>query len=249
MSAFGPSRRFWRAVAVAPHGDGFGVLLDGRPLHTPARSVLVLPRRTVAEAVAQEWSAQGDTVDPETLPLTRLANTAQDRVARAAEPVIDEVAGYGGTDLLCYRAPHPAALAARQAGAWDGPLAWVRARHGAALVCVAGLMHVAQPPESLSRLRAAVAAHAALQGPLGLVALAELVALSGSLVLGLAVAEGALQPDAAWAASRVDETFQIEQWGEDAEARAAALRREAAFGRAAWLCAALRDAPSISDHP
>jgi chaperone required for assembly of F1-ATPase len=249
MSALGPGRRVWSAVTVEPRGSGFSVLLDGRPVFTPARAILLLPRRAIAEAVATEWSAQGETVNPDTLPLTRLANTAQDRVAGSEAAVIGEIVGYGATDLLCYRAPHPASLAARQADAWDAPLAWARSRYGAALVCAVGLMHVTQPPESLSRLRQAVEACAAEQGPLGLVALAELVALSGSLVLGLAVAEGAAGAGDAWAASRIDETFQAEQWGEDAEAAALAGRREAAFQRAAWLSATLRDDQTVSARP
>lgn len=240
MSGLIPARRVWSTVTVEPRPGGHAVLLDGRPLHTPARAVLVLPVRSLAEAIAAEWDAQGDSIDPETLPLTRLANTAADRVAPAAAAVIEDVAAYGEADLLCYRAPHPQALAARQAAAWDGPLGWARERYGAALVCASGVMHVAQPPESLSRLRAAVEALVAAQGPLGLVALSELVTLSGSLVLGLGTAEGALEAAEAWAASRIDETWQAEQWGEDAEAAQATARREAAFRRAAWLSEALR---------
>lgn len=235
-----PTRRVWTAVTVEPRPGGHAVLLDGRPLHSPARRLLLLPVRAVAEAVAAEWDAQGDRVDPGTLPLTRLANTAADRVAQQGDALADDLAAYGGSDLLCYRAPHPQALAERQAAAWDGPLAWVRERHAAPLVCASGVMHVEQPPESLVRLRAAVGAVAAGQGALGLVALSELVTLTGSLVLGLATAEGALDPAAAWAASRIDERWQAEQWGEDAEAAQAEAQREEAFLRAAWLSAALR---------
>ena len=246
MSIGGPTRRVWTTVTAEPRDGGFAVLLDGRPLHTPGRTVLNLPCRAVAEAVAAEWAAQGETVDPESLPLTRLANTALDRVAGAEAAVLDDIAGYGSTDLLCYRAPHPEALVQRQAEAWDVWLDWARARHGASLVCAAGVMHVVQPPDSLARLRAALDAQAAALGPLGVVALAELVSLSGSLVLGLAVAEGAISADSAWATSRVDELFQIEQWGEDAEAARATERRAAAFRRAAWLCAALKDDAAVS---
>ena len=248
MSFGGPARRVWTAVTTEPREAGFAVLLDGRPLHTPTRAELHLPCRAVAEAVAAEWASQGETVDPETLPLTRLANTAQDRVAGAEAAVLDEIAGYGASDLLCYRAPHPEALVRRQAEAWDVWLDWARARHGASLVCAAGVMHVVQPPDSVARLRDALEAQATALGPLGLVALAELVSLSGSLVLGLAVAEGVSTAETAWAASRVDELFQIEQWGEDAEAASATARREAAFRRAAWLCAALRGDAGLSDR-
>jgi chaperone required for assembly of F1-ATPase len=223
----------WRDVDVAPAEGGFAVRLDGKPARTPGRALLVAPGRALAEAVAAEWAAQGATVDPRAMPLTRALNSAIDRVAPAREAVIDEIAGYGASDLLCYRAPHPEALAARQAAAWDPPLAWARARLDAPLICAQGVMHVDQPAASLARLRAAVAA---LDG-VGLTALHDLVALSGSLVLGLMVDAGALDVAAAWEASRVDEIWQIEQWGEDAEAADAATRRRAAFADAARLAA------------
>lgn len=231
MSFTGPARRVWSATRVVESEAGWGVSLDAAPLRTPARAPLCLPARALAEAVAAEWAAQGETVKPETLPLTRLVNTAIDRVAPARAAVVEEIAGYGETDLLCYRAPHPAALVARQAAAWDGPLDWARTQLGVRLVCASGVMHVRQPPESLAALRAVVAPREAF----ALTALAELVALSGSLVLGLAVADGAMVADEAWAASRVDEAWQIEQWGEDGEAAEAAALKRDAFLRAGWL--------------
>lgn len=250
MSFNGPARRVWTVVTVESRAGGHAVLLDNRPLHTPARAVLLLPRRALAEAVAAEWAGQGERVDPATLPLTRLANTATDQVSRNMPAVAEGIAAYGASDLLCYRAAHPQALAERQAATWDPPLAWLRARHGAPLVCAAGVMYVAQPPESLARIAAAVAAVGETLGPLGLVALSELVTLSGSAVLGLAVAEGSIEPGTAWAASRIDETWQAEQWGEDAEAAEQAAGREDAFLRAAWLIAVMRapDGP-LSDCP
>jgi chaperone required for assembly of F1-ATPase len=233
VSGWGRQRRFWRTVSVVEDAAGYAVALDARRCRTPAGAPLVAPSRAAAEAAAAEWAAQGERVDPRAMPVTRALATAIDRVAPAREAVVAEIAAYGGTDLLCYRAPRPAALAARQAAAWDPPLAWARARYGAALVVATGVVHVAQPAESLDRLRAAVAA----RGVFALTALAELVALGGSLVLGLAVAEGALAPDAAWVASRVDEDWQAEQWGEDAEAADAAARRRAAFADAAAFSA------------
>jgi chaperone required for assembly of F1-ATPase len=235
VTGWGRDRRFWRAVSVASAEGGFAVLLDDRRCRTPGGAALTAPTRAAAEAAAAEWAAQGERVDPRSMPFTRALATAVDRVAPAREAVIDEIAGYGASDLLCYRAPHPAALAARQAAAWDPPLAWARARYGAALTVVAGVAPVAQPRASLAALRAAVAARDAF----GLTALAELVALGGSLVLGLAVVEGALAPAAAWSASRVDEDWQVEQWGEDAEAADAAARRRAAFEAAAAFAASL----------
>lgn len=236
MSGWGPRKRFWREAAVDAAPDGWAVLLDGRPVSTPGRAPLRAPTRALAEAAAAEWAGQGDAVDPRTMPLTRALNSAIDRVAPQIEAVRAEIAGYAETDLLCYRAPHPEALAARQAAAWDPLLAWARRRHGAALVCAAGVMHVAQPPQAVAALAAAVAARDAWR----LTALADLVALSGSLVIGLMVEEGALDPAAGWAASRVDETWQIEQWGEDAEAAAAAEAKRADLLAAARLAALLR---------
>ncbi|TVQ57157.1 MAG: ATPase [Rhodobacteraceae bacterium] len=231
-----PQRRFWREATVGAIEGGWTVRLDGRPVSTPARALLRAPTRGLAEAVAAEWRAQGETVTPRSMPLTRALNSAIDRVAPQAAAVRAEIAGYAETDLLCYRAPHPEALAARQAEAWDPLLAWARARHGAGLLCAAGVMHVAQRPDAVARLTEAVAARDVWR----LTALSDLVALSGSLVIGLMVDEGALEAEAGWAASRVDETWQIEQWGEDAEAAAAAAEKRADFLAAARLTALLR---------
>ena len=239
MSTAG-QRRVWAEVRVEPTAEGFSVHLDRAVLRTPARRALTLPCRPLAEAIAAEWDTQGERIVPETMPLTLLVNTAMDRVPESAGAVVDDIAGYAETDLLCYRAPHPDTLIARQDAAWDPPLAWARERHGAPLTCARGVMHVAQPVESLARLRHAVDSLHAAHGALGLTALSELVTLSGSLVLGLAAAEGAMAPGDAWAASRLDETFQAEQWGEDAEAAEAAAQREAAFGRAALMLGWLR---------
>ncbi len=236
MSEWGSRRRFWTRAEIAPADGGWAVLLDGRPLRTPARAALSAPTRAAAEACAAEWAAQGDTVEPDAMPITRALNSAVDRVRPMRAAVVAEVAGYGAADLLCYRAPSPAALVARQAAAWDPWLDWARARHGAALVCAAGVVHVEQPPASLARLQAAVNAYE----PAPLTALHELVALSGSLVLGLAVAEGALPAAQGWALSRLDEAWQAEQWGEDAEAAEAAARKGADFAAAARLMELLR---------
>jgi chaperone required for assembly of F1-ATPase len=230
-----PRRRFWRAATVRPLDAGFGLFLDARELRTPAGVPLVVPTEALAEAIAAEWAALEGEIDPGRLPLTRAANSAIDRVARQREAVVEAVAAYGGTDLLCYRADEPEGLVARQAAGWDPWLVWsARALH-APLIAVTGVMHEPQPPASLAALRAAVAA----EEPFALTALAELVALSGSLVLGLAVAAGALAAEEAWALSRIDETWQEERWGTDAEAAAAAAARRAEFLQARDLLALL----------
>ncbi len=234
---WGPRRRFWTAATTRPEADGFAILLDDRTLRTPAGAPLTAPTARLAAAIATEWNGLASEILPERLPLTRSANAAIDRVAPNPGPVVDAVAGYGASDLLCYRAEAPAELAARQAVAWDPWLTWAADRHNAPLLTVTGVMHRPQPAASLAALRAAVAAH----GPFALTALHELVALSGSLVLGLAVSAGALEPPAAWALSRLDEAWQAEQWGIDAEAEAAAERAAAGFDSAAEIIRLLRD--------
>jgi len=241
VSGWGPRRRFWRAATVRPRSGGFAVDLDDRALTTPAGRPLVLPTEALARAVAAEWDALGGEIDPHRLPLTRAANSAIDRVADQREAVIDAIAEYGGSDLLCYRADAPAGLASRQAEGWDPWLAWGARALGAPLVAVAGVVHQSQPGPSLAALRAAVAEHDAF----GLTALYDLVSLSGSLVLGLAVARGALDAEAAWELSRLDEAWQAEHWGLDAEAEAASERRREAFVRAAGVLALLGSAARI----
>jgi chaperone required for assembly of F1-ATPase len=237
-------RRFWKAAAPAPESGGVGVRLDGRPLRTPAGATLLVPTGELAAEIAAEWDALDGEIDPGRLPFTRAANAAIDRVAPRPGPVVDAIAEYGGSDLLCYRAGGPAALVARQAAAWDPWLLWSARALDAPLVAVTGVMHAAQPAASLAALRTAVAAEDAF----GLVALHELVALSGSLVLGLAVARGALAPEEAWNASRLDEAWQAEQWGLDAEAEAAAAVRRADFLRAARLKALTSGANGAPSH-
>jgi chaperone required for assembly of F1-ATPase len=224
-------RKFWDRATARASGAGFAVMLDAQPLRTPAGAPFAVPTKALAEAIAGEWDALEGEIVPARLPLTRLANTAIDRVAGAHAAVVATVADYGGADLLCYRAAAPEALAARQAAAWDPWLQWAARALGAPLLAVTGLVHHPQPDASLAALRGAVAAC----DPFALTALHELVALSGSLVLGLAVARDALAPEAAWDLSRIDETWQAEQWGTDAEAEAAAAGKRAEFLRAAAL--------------
>jgi chaperone required for assembly of F1-ATPase len=220
MSGWGP-RRFWTDVSVRPaDGGGHALWLDDRAARTPGKLPLVLPTAALAAAVAAEWQAQDREIRPQAMPMTRMANSAIEKVAPRLPEVAAAVAAYGSADLLCYRAPGPPELVRRQA-AWDAPLAWAAQRYGARLVLAQGVMPVAQPPQALARLGAAVAAHP----PFPLTALHDLVALTGSLVLGLAAAEDHLPAAEAWRLSRIDEDWQAEQWGADAEATAAADAR------------------------
>ncbi|EAR50028.1 hypothetical protein OG2516_08316 [Oceanicola granulosus HTCC2516] len=223
------AKRFWTAAHVAERGDGFAVTLDDRPVRTPAKAPLTLPTRALAEGVAAEWDAQQEQIDPLSMPLTRAANAALDKVAPQFDEVAAMVADYGGTDLLCYRADAPEALVARQAEAWDPLLDWAADTLGARLRPAVGVMHVEQDPGALLRLEGQVRA----LDPFRLTAFADLVALSGSLVIAFAVLEGARTPEDGWALSRIDEEWQIEQWGEDDEASAFAARKRADFLAAA----------------
>ena len=229
-------RRFWDEVRVVREGDGHAIHLDARRVRTPAGAPVALPTEALAEAVAGEWRAVEGEIDPVAMPLTRSANAAIDRVVPEREAVADMIAAYGETDLLCYRAPHPPALAARQAEGWDPLLDWAAEALGARLVAGEGVMHVAQDAGALSRLGSEVRAH----GPWELAALSELVTLSGSLVIGLAIGRGALAPPEGWRLSRLEEAWNIEQWGEDAEAAARAEQKRRDFEEAARLLSLLR---------
>jgi chaperone required for assembly of F1-ATPase len=215
-------KRFWATTAVASGPEGHLLTLDGRPARTPARALLALPTRALAEAIAAEWDAQTGAIRPATMPLTRAVSAALDRVAPDRAAVAEAVAAYGASDLLCYRAESPAALVAREAAAWDPLLDWA-AGLGAPLLIGTGIVPVPQPPASLACLAARVGA----LDPFRLTALHELVTLSGSLVLGLAVLDRHLAAADAWTLSRIDEDWQAELWGEDAEAAAGAARRRA----------------------
>ncbi|MFT3688010.1 ATP12 family chaperone protein [Paenirhodobacter sp.] len=222
MSVWAP-KRFWKQSTVTEADGGYGIALDGRPVKTPAKAPLIVPTRALAEALAAEWDAQQDTVRPETMPATRAANAAIDKVRPQRAEVAELIAAYGGTDLLCYRAERPAELIALQAEGWDPLLDWFEGAFGVRLVVTEGVVPVAQP-EGL----AAVAAHVGGLDEWQLSALHDLVGLTGSLVLGLAVAAGRLTAEDAWTLSRIDEDWQSAQWGADEEAQEhAALRRAA----------------------
>ncbi len=223
------AKRFWQKATVEAVEGGWTVRLDARPVRTPAKAPLVLPTRALAEAVADEWEAQQGEVKPDTMPFTRAANSAIDKVAPQQAEVVAIIAAYGGSDLLCYRATGPQDLCDRQSRAWDPLLDWAAERLGARLAATAGVMHVAQAPDALARLSARVEA----MTPFQIAAFHDLVALSGSLVVALAVVDGRIGTEEAWALSRLDECWQIEQCGEDEEAAAAAEVRRAAFHQAA----------------
>lgn len=220
-------RRFWKTVDVGSVDGGWAVLLDGRTPKTPAKAPLVLPTEAAARLAAEEWAAQGEFLDPATMPATRLASTAIDRIGQAREPVADEIAAYAGSDALCYRAEHPTALVERQAREWSPWLDWAAREMDVALQPVAGIVHRPQSPEAVARVKA----HALTLDDFRLTGLATAVPLFGSAVLGLALERGALSGEEAFRLSRLEEAFQEDQWGVDAEAaeRTAARRAEAAL--------------------
>ncbi len=227
MSAWA-AKRFWTEVSVAVVDGGFGVALDARPLRTPAKSALVVPTRALAEAIAAEWRAVAGKVDPGKMPVTRMANSAIDKVRVQHAEVAALLADYGGTDHLCYRATGPEDLVDRQARAWDPLLDWADEALGARLEVGQGVMHVPQPPAALSRLAAMVAE----LDPFRLVAFHDLVCISGSLILALAVVRGRLDGGSAWSLSRIDEDWQAEIWGQDEDAEQAAELKRLAFAAA-----------------
>jgi chaperone required for assembly of F1-ATPase len=221
-------KRFYDKAAAAPAAGGVALFLDARPVKTPARAALEVPTDALAEAIADEWNAQGETVEPRTMPLTGLANAAIDRVAPEPAAFAAVLARYGESDLLCYRAGGPRPLVERQAAAWDPLLAWARRRYDVDFAVTAGIVHRPQPPATVERLAAAVAARDAFR----LAALSPLVTISGSLVIALALAEGEVGLDQAWAAATVDEAWQAEQWGEDPLAVEALENRRREFDAA-----------------
>ncbi len=229
-------KRFYKSVTVEPRDEGFAVLLDGRDVRTPAKNKLVAPDAPLAEAMAAEWEAQGEHIDPATMPVTRLVNTALDAVAEKMSEVADDIAAYAGSDLLCYRAEAPAALVARQAAAWDPPLAWAERALGAKLAVQTGLMPIDQSPAAIARVRAALNKF----DPLSLAALHVMTTLTGSAVLALAHAEEEISLEDAWAAATVDDRWQSEQWGRDAEAEARHAERLAEFTAASRCLRPLR---------
>ncbi len=223
-------KRFYKQTGTDPGEGGWRVLLDGKPVRTPVKSVLVVPTRALAEAIAMEWATvpEKGEISVARLPLTRLAATGLDRVTSQRVKVIEDTAKYAGSDLLCYRATDPASLVKRQHEAWQPLLDWAAARYGAGLAVANGTTFVAQPPEALAALQAAVAAH----GDLALSALYNLTHIAGSVVIALAMAERRLSAEQAFAAAQLDELYQIERWGEDpiAAERHSGIRKDIEAG-------------------
>lgn len=218
------AKRFWKEAKPIETEGGWAIHLDTRAVKTPAKAPLIVPTRALAEAIAREWDAQQGEIRPEQMPVTRAANSAIDKVTPQYDAVVAMLADYAGTDLLSYRAAEPAGLVARQAAAWDPLLDWAAQRHGARLTVTSGVIPVAQDPVALAALHEALR----VQGPYRVTALHDLIAISGSMVIGLALGEGVIDLDTAWRASRVDEHWQIEQWGPDDEAaEIEAIKREA----------------------
>lgn len=234
------AKRFYETVAVAKHDDGFAVLLDGKPIRTPAGAPLSLPTTAAAELVADEWRAQRETIDPATMPVTRLVNSALDGVARDVGAVAADMAKYLGSDLVCYRAGESDGLAAAQAAAWDPVLAFAQRAFGARFVLGEGVTFVAQPPGAVASAARAVESHAtADDAALRLAALHSMTTLTGSALIPLAHVGGALALEEAWAAAHVDEDHQMRVWGQDSEALARRARRFDEMKAASTLFAAL----------
>jgi chaperone required for assembly of F1-ATPase len=225
------ARRFYKHATVGDTAP-FQILLDGRAIKTPKKRQLAVPAKALAEAIAEEWQAQKEFVDPRQMPLTRFANTAIDAVSDEENAVAADIVAYAGSDLLCYRAEAPDTLVALQSRAWDPIVAWAAVDLGASLKVVPGVTHVAQPQAALSAVAAALKPHDAFR----LTGLHVLTTLTGSALLALAIARHELTPDAAWSAAHVDEDYQISLWGEDAEASARRRGRRSEFDAACrWL--------------
>lgn len=222
-------KRFWKLAEVVESSEGFAIQLDGRSVRTPARAELIVPTRPLADAIAAEWNGCGETVDPRAMLLTGLANAAIDRIAADQATFADGIASYGETDLVCYRAEGPDPLVERQAESWDALLNWARRRYDVDFACQTGIMHVPQPDDTVRKLAHSVAA----LEPFRLAGLSPLVTIGGSLVAALALLEGAMPADDVWEAVSLDERWQLEQWGDDAEARAALDARRRDFLAAA----------------
>ncbi|MEP3346734.1 MAG: ATP12 family protein [Litoreibacter sp.] len=230
------AKRFWKATTADKVDGGYTVHLDGRPVRTPAKTLVVVPTQSMADAMRDEWEAQDEKIDPLTMPVTRAANAALDKVSTQHAEVVEMLAAYGDSDLLCYRADSPEALVAQQATGWDPLIDWAATELKAPLKLRTGIMHEPQDPQSIQVLQALVAE----LDPFRLTAFHDLVAITGSLILGLAITRGRLDAQTAWDLSRIDEEWQIAQWGRDEDADAQAGKKKEDLLRAAVffsLCA------------
>lgn len=230
-------KRFYKDAGVAERDGLYVLTLDGRPARTPAKAALASFSKLVMEAVAAEWAAQDGVVVPDAMPLTRLLNSALDGVAGEMDAVAGEIVRYAGSDMVCYRASEPDILVARQEQTWNPVLTWARDRMGAQFLLSEGVVHIVQPPETLAKVAARVGT---FREPLTLAALNLLTSLTGSALIAMMLAEGAISPDEAWAAAHVDEDYQAAIWGEDEEALERRIRRRADFDAAARVFTLMR---------
>jgi len=208
-------RRFYKSVGVEPSQNGFAVLLDGKNVRTPARKLLELPTQAAAQVVADEFDAQADEINPATMPATKLANTVIDGIMPDPQPILEDLVRFAASDLLCYRAQSPRELVELQAAQWDRVIDWYRDAHGANFILAEGVMHVAQPREAMAVFASLASRHG---NPFKLGCLHMFATLTGSAMLALAIAEGFLSVEEAFAASNVDEDWNTQHWGEDPEA-------------------------------
>ncbi len=229
-------KRFYDVVRVGPGEAGHEILLDGKPVRTPASAVLALPSRTLARGIASEWEAQGEKIEPESMPLTKRAYTAIDQVRARTRDVAGEIVSYAASDLLCYRAENPKGLAELQTVHWDPVLDWAGSEFGAKFETGAGISHIAQSDASLAKIRAAFEIHEFFE----LTPLHSMTTLTGSALLVLAYAHGRLNADEIWAAAHVEEDWQISRWGEDGEATARRAARRAELSADARFLSLLR---------
>jgi chaperone required for assembly of F1-ATPase len=227
-------KRFYTRAGVAESPDGFAITLDDKPIRTPSGRTLVAPTRQIADAMAAEWEAQQETIDPLTMPLTRFGNSVVEGVADKIDAVADDIAKYLGSDLLFYRAGHPEALVAREALHWDPIVFWAADTLGAHFILAEGIVHVRQPDSAVAAARAALPSDA-----WQLAALHVVTSLTGSALLALALFHGVLDSDEVWAAAHVDEDWNIEKWGVDEEVAARRAARLVDFRAAVGILKAL----------
>ncbi len=236
MKAPLPKRFYKEAATRSEEGGGWAVVLDGKPVRTPARKLLVVPATTIAETIAAEFAAQTQVVDPARMPMTRLANTALDGIAGNEQPVLEDIQRFAASDTLCYRAAEPKDLVDRQNELWDPVIDWARSALGARFNLAEGVVFVEQPRESI----AAIGVHLSqMADPFRLAALHTVTTLTGSALLALALAKGFLDADAVWEAGHVDEDWNIAQWGDDAEAVVRRGKRLEEFRAAALVIESL----------
>ena len=217
-----PRKRFYKSVSVT--GD-YGIALDGRVVKTPLKSPLRLPTQELAEAVAAEWAAQGEKIAPSTMLFTKLANTAIDRVAMDRSRIVNEILEYAGSDLVCYRANEPEALVRRQRQHWDPVIDWARTAIDAPIETQTGIVHRLQPAAAIAAIEQALSERSDFE----ISAFYTIMAITGSGLIALMLAHGAVTPEAGWLAAHIDEDFQIETWGHDAEAAARRIRRHTEY--------------------